>query len=75
MEPAGSRTMMTMKKIASILLSLSILTGIVVQANAADVSGSKEYEQPRREIRGGAALGSLSPVGRALRSSPVLGAG
>jgi hypothetical protein len=44
-------TMMTMKKIASILLSLSILTGIVGQANAADVSGSKEYEQPRREIR------------------------
>jgi hypothetical protein len=43
--------MMTMKKIASILLSLSILTGIVGQANAADVSGSKEYEQPRREIR------------------------
>jgi len=30
---------MTMKKIASFLLSLSILTGIVGQANAADVSG------------------------------------
>jgi hypothetical protein len=43
--------MMTMKKIASILLSLSILTAIVGQATAADVSGSKEHEQPRREIR------------------------
>jgi len=42
---------MTMKKIASILLSLSILAGIVGQATATDVSGSKEYEQPRREIR------------------------
>jgi hypothetical protein len=67
--------MMTMKKIASILLSLSILAGIVGQATAADVSGSKEYEQPRREIRGDAALGSLSPVRRALGSSPVLEAG
>ena len=41
----------TMKKILSILLAVSILTGVVGQTYAADVSGSKEYEQPEREIR------------------------
>jgi hypothetical protein len=41
---------MTMKTIASALLALSILAGIAGQVNAADVSGSKSYEQPEREI-------------------------
>ena len=40
-----------MKTIASTLIALSILAGIAGQANAADLSGSKSYEQPEREIR------------------------
>jgi hypothetical protein len=43
--------MMTMKKIASFLVALSILTGSVGHTNAADMSGSKAYEQPERKIR------------------------
>jgi hypothetical protein len=41
---------MTMKTIASVFLALSILAGIAGQVNAADLSGSKSYEQPEREI-------------------------
>jgi hypothetical protein len=40
-----------LKTIASALLALSVLAGIAGQVNAADLSGSKSYEQPEREIR------------------------
>jgi hypothetical protein len=41
---------MTMHTIASALLALCVLAGIASQLNAADLSGSKSYEQPVREI-------------------------
>jgi hypothetical protein len=39
-----------MKTIVSTLLALSILAGIAGQLNAADMSGSRSYEQQEREI-------------------------
>jgi len=39
-----------MKTIASALLALSILAGVADQVNAADLSSSRSYEQPEREI-------------------------
>jgi hypothetical protein len=39
-----------MKTIVSALLALSILASIAGQANAADLSGSKSYEQQERQI-------------------------